>query len=157
MRNFMIENNRFYWSHLKTSSVTVRVAPKKKQKGIIFRVKNMIDLGCGRQTVMLEHVDYPKTFTKRCTSQGDVPVPFRMGSFDFVYTSAMKPAMRNVQSLLSTLYKEEKVEKIVTDVLAPGDLLVFKQEKNGTSIKMVDALRVMKEYSCHKTTANYAL
>ncbi len=153
----MIENNRYYWSHLKTSNVTVRVAPKKKQKGIIFKVKHMIDLGNGRQTVMLEHVDYPKTYLHRRDTPKDVPVPFRMGEFDFVYTSAMKPALRNVQTLLSTLYKEEKVEKIVTDVLAPGDLLVFKQEKNGMSIKMVDALRVIKQYSCHKKTANYAL
>ncbi len=153
----MIKNNRYCWSHLKTSNVTVRVTPKKKQKGIIFRVKHMIDLGNGRQTVMLEHVDYPQTYMQRSERQGNVPVPFRMGEFDFVYTAAMKPALRNIQSLLSTLYKAEKVEKIVTDVLAPGDLLVFKQEKNGMSIKMVDALRVIKEYSCHKTTANYAL
>ena len=53
----MIENNRYYWSHLKTKSVTVRVTPKKQMRGVVFRVSNMIDLGGGRQTVMLEHVD----------------------------------------------------------------------------------------------------
>ncbi|MGH1455879.1 MAG: hypothetical protein ACRBDI_03770 [Alphaproteobacteria bacterium] len=155
----MIKNNRYYWSHLKTSNVTVRVAPKPKEKqnGIIFRVKNMIDLGNGRQTVTLEHVDYPQTYFKKRENKKDIPVPFRMGTLDFIYASNLKPAVRNVQSLLSTLYKEEKVEKIVTDVLSPGDLLVFKQEKDGMSIKMVDALRVVKEYSCHRSTANYAL
>ncbi len=155
----MIKNNRYYWSHLKTSNVTVRVVPKTKsnQKGVVFRVRNMIDLGNGRQTVMLEHVDYPKTYLKRTENRKDVPVPFRMGALDFIYASNLKPAVRNVQKLISTLYKEEKVEKIVAEVLSPGDLLVFKQEKDGMSIKMVDALRVVKEYSCHRTTANYAL
>ncbi len=155
----MIKNNRYYWSHLKTSSVTVRVSqrPKTKQNGIVFRVKNMIDLGNGRQTVTLEHVDYPKTFQKRFENKKDVPIPFRMGEFDFIYASHVKPAIRNVPTLLSTVYKGEKIEQIVTDVLAPGDLLVFKQEKNGMSIKIVDVLRIVKEDSYQKTTANYAL
>lgn len=153
----MIENNRYYWSHLKTRNVTVRVAPKKKTKGIIFRVKNMVDLGQGRQTVMLEHVDYPKSYALRTDINKDVPVPFRMGNFDFVYTSRRKPAMRNVHSLLSTLYKDTQVEKIVTDVLSPGDLLVFTQDKNTTQIKMVETLRVVKENSYQKSTAEHAI
>lgn len=83
----MIENSRYYWSHLKTKTVTVRVAPRKKQRGIVFRVNNMIDLGNGRQTVMLEHVDYPKTYHKR-KCENNVAVPFRMGTLDFIYTSS---------------------------------------------------------------------
>ena len=152
----MIQGNRFYWSHLKTKNVTVRVSPQKKQKGIVFRVCNMIDLGSGRQTVMLEHVDYPKTYGLRQNDK-DVPVPFRMGSLDFVYTSGCKPAMRDVNNLLSSLYKDEQVEKIVPDVLTPGDLLVFTHEKDTMKIKLSQTLRVITDYTCKKSTANYAL
>lgn len=154
----MIKNNRFYWSHLQMSRVTVRVSPVVKEKGVVFRVKHMVDLGAGRQTVTLENIDYPDgSIYKRSEKKDPVPVPFRMGSFDFVYTSRLQPALRNVQTMLSTLYKTEKVEKITPDVLAPGDILVFKQDGNSAAIKMVDALRVVKEYSCHRSTANYAL
>ncbi len=139
----MIENNRYYWSHLKTRNVTVRVRPKKQAKGVVFRVGNMIDLGNGRQTVTLDHVD--------CTSipgrfqDKEVAVPFRMGNIDFVYTSSRKPAVHNVKNLLSTLYKDASVERIVTDVLCPGDLLVFKQENGTLKTEMVETLRVVND------------
>lgn len=140
----MIENNRYYWSHLKTKTVTVRVMPKKQPKGVIFRVGNMIDLGHGRQTVMLDHVDYPKaSAVQQCNK--DVAVPFRMGHLDFVYTSRRKPMVRNVQSLLDTLYKGSAVEKIVTDVLSPGDLLVFHQDQGNVDMERVETLRVVND------------
>lgn len=145
----MIKNNRYYWSHLKTKTVTIRVAPKKQQRGIVFRVSNMIDLGQGRQTVLLEHVDFPKTYRKRC-SDHDVAIPFRMGNLDFIYTSLQQPRVQNVHNLLSTLYKDEHVEKIVADVLSPGDLLIFKQEGKSMRIKMLEALRIVKDNSYNK-------
>ncbi len=148
----MIENNRYYWSHLKTKTVTIRVSPKKRQAGIIFRVGNMIDLGNGRQTAILEHVDYPRTYNNRSVI-ADVAIPFRMGCLDFVYTSKEKPKLQNVSNLLSTLYKGDEVEKIVADVLSPGDLLVFKQEGKSMRIKMIEALRVVKESTYNKDTA----
>ncbi|MGH1378053.1 MAG: hypothetical protein ACRBB3_04460 [Alphaproteobacteria bacterium] len=152
----MIENNRYYWSHLKTKTVTVRVAPKRKQQGIVFRVNNMIDLGGGRQTVMLEHVDFPKTYHKR-GGANDVAVPFRMGNMDFIYASPGQPKVQNVHNLLSTLYKDDEVEKIVADVLSPGDLLVFKQEGKSMKIKMIEALRIVKVNSYKKNKAEYAI
>ena len=147
----MIENNRYFWSHLKTRTVTVRVAPKKKQRGIVFQVSNMIDLGMGRQTVMLQHLDFPRSHYCYIDNGHNVAVPFRMGSLDFVYTSLDQPKVQNVHSLLSTLYKEHEVERIVADVLSPGDLLVFKQEGQSSQIKMLEALRVVKENSYKKS------
>ena len=152
----MIKNNRYYWSHLKTKTVTVRVAPRKKQSGIVFRVNNMIDLGNGRQTVMLEHVDFPQTYHRR-NGSNDVAVPFRMGNMDFIYASPGQPKLQNVHNLLSTLYKNDDVEKIVADVLSPGDLLIFKQEGKSMNIKMIEALRIVKANSYKKNTAEYAL
>ena len=153
----MIENNRYFWSHLKTNSVTVRVKPKKQVTGVVFRVGNMIDMGRGgRQTVMLEHVDYPDGFYTQSTG-GDVAIPFRMGTFDFVYTSLRKPEIRNINSLLSSLYKDGDVEKIVPDVMCPGDLLVFKQDRDSLKIKMVEALRVVEHHVSKTKMAGYAL
>lgn len=153
----MIEDNRYFWSHLKTRSVTVRVQLRKRSTGVVFRVGNMIDMGNnGRQMVMLEYVDYPqKCYARKGT--GDVAIPFRMGHLDFVYTSLRKPEIRNVNNLLSTLYKDGEIEKIVPDVLCPGDLLVFKQEKNSLKIKMVEALRVVEHHMQKTKMAGHAL
>ncbi len=152
----MIENNRYYWSHLKTKNVTVSVKPKRKEKGLIFRVSNMVDLGNGRQTVMLDHVDYPKSFSVR-SDDSEIAVPFRMGHLDFIYASGKKPSLRNVKCLITALYKKQSVEPIVMDVLAPGDLLVFKQEAGSTKIRMVETLRVVCENSYRKSDVNHAL
>ncbi len=153
----MIEDNRYFWSHLKTRSVTVRVQPKKSSTGVIFRVGNMIDIGRnGQHMVMLNHVDYPKTYNIH-QSGGDVAIPFRMGNYNFVYTSLRKPEIRNINSLLRCLYKDGEVEKIVPDVLCPGDLLVFKQERGSLKIKMVEALRVVEHHVKKMKMAGYAL
>ena len=152
----MIENNRYFWSHLKTNSVTVRVKPKKRETGVIFRVGSIIDTGKGRRVAMLEHVDYPTTY-HICNKGGDVAIPFRMGEIEFVYTSLRKPELRNIKTLLSALYKKGEVEKIVPDVICPGDLLIFMQDRGSLKIKMVEALRVVEHHLQKPKMANYAL
>ncbi len=152
----MIKNNRYYWSHLKTNSVTVSVRPKRKETGVIFRVGSMVDTGQGRQVVMLEHIDYPSSYHIR-KKGGDVAIPFRMGDMDFVYTSLRKPELRNVNTLLSALYKKGEVEKIVPDVICPGDILVFKQDKGSLKIKVVEALRVVDHHLQKPRLASYAI
>jgi len=152
----MIENNRYYWSHLKTKNVTVRVKPKEKTIGLVFRVTNMIDIGNGRQTVVLDHIDFPRTFHRRKNNE-DLAIPFKMGHLDFVYTSKGNPSVHSVQSVIETIYKESHVEKIVPEVLCPGDLLVFKQAGKSMKIKMIEALRVVKESQTKGNTAEHAL
>ncbi len=152
----MIENSRYYWSHLKTKTVTVRVAPRRQSCGLVFRISGMVDLGNGRQTVMLQHVDYPNTYHRRNVSK-DIPVPFSMGKLDFIYTSCNQPKVQNVNSLLSYIYKNDDVEKIVEEVLSPGDILVFKQDASSLKIKLVETLRIVKENTYTKTKAKHAL
>ncbi len=152
----MIKNNRYFWSHLKMGSVTISVKPKKKETGVIFRVGSMVDTGRGRQVVMLEHIDYPSQYHIR-RKGGDVAIPFRMGNMDFVYTSLRKPELRNVNTLLSALYKKGEVERIVPDVICPGDLLIFKQDKGSLKIKTVEALRVVDYHLQKPKMANYAI
>ncbi len=152
----MIEDSRYYWSHLKTKTVTVRVAQRKQNLGVVFRIGNMIDLGNKRQTVMLEHVEYPNSYHRR-NSNHNAAVPFSMGDLDFIYTSCAQPKVQDVNSLLASIYKDASVEKIVEDVLSPGDILVFKQDALSMKIKLVETLRIVKENTYIKAKEKYAL
>lgn len=139
----MIENNRFYWSVLKTRTVTVSVQPRDSVKGVVFAVNKLIDIGDGRQTVFLDHVDAPQASHRRAGANNELAIPFKMGNLDFVYISRRVPVVRDVSVLISELYKEAKVERIVPEVLSPGDLLVFRQGDDEAAIRMVDALRLV--------------
>lgn len=154
----MIENNRYYWSCLKTKNASVRVTPKPQHRGVVFRVGHVIDLGHNNRTAMLENVDYPEeSIAIKSHKVTDVAVPFRMSGVGFVYTSRQKPVFRNVKNLLSVLYKDMSVEKIVMDVLAPGDLLVFKQGEQSGQIKLADILRAVPNESYVRKPQKYAL
>ncbi len=80
-----------------------------------------------------------------------------MGHLDFIYASGKRPSLRNIKSLLSTVYKNSCVEKIVPEVLAPGDLLVFEQDEESGSLRMVNTLRVVQENSYKKSRVKNAL
>lgn len=154
----MIENNRYYWSHLKTRNVTVRVRTPERRAGAVFRVCNLIDVGNGRQTIVLQEVEPPQTEVRKILRKRErLSVPMRMGHLDFVYTSRKTPCIRNIQSLISSVYKDARLERIVTDVIAPGDLLVFHQEGEGTQIKLAEALRIVKQNEYRKNQVEYAL
>ncbi|MCL4679100.1 MAG: hypothetical protein KJ017_10985 [Alphaproteobacteria bacterium] len=142
----MIENNRFYWSVLKTRSVTVSVRPREGIRGVAFSVNKIIDIGSGRQTVFLDHLEHPDqkaASARRSGVNNELAIPFKMGNLDFVYISRRTPAIRDISVLISELYKNAKIERIVPEVLCPGDILVFRQDEQEQKIKMVDALRVM--------------
>lgn len=151
----MIENNRYFWSHLKTKNATVRVNPREEVSGLVFLVNNVVDLGAGRQTVFLDHVDYPESSPSKVKKASAVPM--RMGDLDFVYASRKTPVVRNVRNLIASVFKEVRFEKIVVDVLSPGDLIVFRQDENTRKIKIIDTLRIVKEKTYPRTQAEYAL
>lgn len=145
----MIKNNRYFWSHLKTRSVTLQVSPKaaRKQTGVLFRVGSIIDTGKGAgRKVTLEHLDYPNAQRIKNKGGKDVAVPFRMGETEFIYTSLHHAQLRNINTLLCALYKKGEVEKIVPEVISPGDILVFIQDAGSTKIKAVEALRVVEQH-----------
>ena len=141
---------------MKTKSVMVRVKPRDELSGVVFRVKSMVDVGAGRQTIVLDHVNgAPVLFDHR--RQESLCVPLRMGNLDFIYASGQSPCIQNVGMLLGALYKEARVERIVTDVLCPGDLLVFRQQKKTMKIKTVEALRIVKDVNLVLSKAGHAL
>jgi len=152
----MIEDNRYYWSHLKTRNVTVRVNATAPEQGMVFRVNNIIDIGNGRQTVVLDHVDHPETTYRRPKSKG-ISIPLKMGGLDFVYTSRQNPCIQNVRQLLSSLHKGARIEKIVPDVISPGDIMVFRPEGHGMKISIVDTLRIVKEKTYIRNRVEHAV
>ena len=142
----MIENNRFFWSILKTRSVTVSVRPRENILGVAFSVSKIIDIGNGRQTVFLDHLETPAqeaTARRRPGANNELAIPFKMGNLDFVYISRRTPAVRDIGVLISELYKDAKIERIVPEVLSPGDILVFRHDQHENKVKMVDALRII--------------
>lgn len=144
----MIEGKRYLWSHLKTKTVTVRVSQREDfGAGAIFCVSKLIDIGRGRQTVFLNYVDMPDLDDLRF-KKNELAIPFKMGNLDFVYTSRSVPKVQNVSLLLSKLCRQVKLVRIVPEVICPGDLLVFRQEKNSVKIQMAETLRVMKQEIC---------
>lgn len=152
----MIENNRYFWSHLKTKNVSVRVHPRAEATGMVFLVNNVVDLGSGRQTVFLDHVDFPQSSCIKGKKAASVPM--RMGGLDFVYASRKTPVIRNVRNVIASAYKDTRFEKIVVDVLSPGDLIVFRQDENSSKMTIAQTLRVVKENNYTKSTqAEYAL
>lgn len=152
----MIESNRYYWSHLKTKSITVRVTPRSSEQGLVFRVNNLIDVGNGKQTIILDHVDHPERVQRR-PKNPSLAIPLRMGAIDFVYTSRQNPCIQNVRQLLSLIYRGARIEKIVPEVLSPGDLIVFRQEGSSMKIKLVEVLRVVKENTYIRSRAEHAV
>ena len=155
----MIENNRFFWSHLKTRTTTVRVECRSMEPaGVIFKVGSMIDIGKGRQMAALSAVECPnrRNISLRYLNQC-VAVPFSMGVFDFLYTSRKKPVLHNVNKLLSSLYNESHIETIVPEVITPGDLLVFEYHEESSSLMINDCLRIVQQHDPKKSTVAHAL
>lgn len=151
----MIENNRYYWSHIKMHNVTVSVKPRQNSQGVVFRVMNMIDIGDGRQTVVLEALERGESRLK--CADDNFAVPFSMGNLDFVYASRQNPSLCDFRHLIASTYPEANIEEIVPEVLAPGDLLVFRQSKTDGSIKLAGAMRVVCQSNQYGKRAGYAL
>jgi hypothetical protein len=153
----MIENNRYFWSHLKTKNASVRVQPREDAAGMVFLVNNVIDLGRGRQTVFLDHVDYPEASLSSRTKKA-APVPLRMGDLDFVYASRKTPVLRNVRGVMASAFSSARFEKIIVDVLSPGDVIIFRQCENAGKIKIAETLRLIKEETYTKSNrTEYAI
>ncbi len=107
----------------------------------VFRVKNMIDLGRGRQTALLDHLSFPQepaTSMQSC----DLAIPHRSANLDFVYTSKKIAPVSNAHALIKNVHASATLEQIVPEVLAPGDYLVFKQTKRSKVAIISEAIRM---------------
>lgn len=141
----MNKDNRTLWSSLKVGRAMVRVTPKapRAKPGSIFRVKNMIDLGNGKKTAVLETVSFPEYEMQKRTGAA-LSIPKGVDNLNLVYTSAHSHAVDNVYEAMRSVFASRRLGEIVPDVVAPGDYLVFRHHKENR-VKLSHTLRLLKQ------------
>ncbi len=136
-------DNRSFWSFLKTDNVTVSVKRPHQEPCAVFRVKNLIDLGGGRQTAMVEGY-LPLELGRKSPKKSRLSMPRKIGNLDIVYTTKTITPLSHVYQVIGQILRSSQMDRIVPDVLAPGDFLVFTKKASRSSQKMsIEALRVM--------------
>ena len=134
-------DNRSFWTLLKTSNVTVSVKRQHEEPCAVFQVRSLIDLGGGRQTAMLEGY-LPDHGGRKILKKNRLAMPSKIGNLDIVYTTRTVTPVSRVYQAIGRILCSPRTDRIVPDVLAPGDFLVFmKRPRRGRKI-FVEALRV---------------
>lgn len=112
-----------------------------------FRITNMIDLGIGRQTAILDNIARGSHNTQRSSLslKKGFAIPPRLANLDFVYTSKSVGTINNARAAIERHHNGASVESIAPDVLMPGDFLVFKDVWDRSKISLSDVLRVVPE------------
>ncbi len=138
-------DNRFLWSSIKVPGAMVRVTRREKETpGTVFRIKNMIDLGNGRKTAILENVSFPE-YSLQKERRAKLAIPKEVANLGLVCTSRDVCAVPNVYSAIKKAYAYARLGQIVTDVVAPGDFLVFRQDAGNSGAKLSHALRLVPQ------------
>lgn len=148
--------NRVHWTHLKMPGVTVSVTPRPDPRAAVFQVRSVIDDGAGRHTVVLCDPEFLILETEYLMEPQRV-VPPKLGDMNLVYTGRFAMHIPNLHKALADFYKNAKVERIVPDVLEPGDFIVFRRGRRGEMIQMVETLRVMTEKKRKRYQTPYAV
>lgn len=141
----MNKDNRILWSYLKVGRASVRVTPQapRAKPGSVFRVKNMIDLGNGKKTAVLETVSFPEYEMQKRTGAA-LSIPKGVDNLNLVCTSPGNYAVSNVYEAMRSAFSSRRLGEIVPDVVAPGDFLVFRHHKEN-HVKLSHALRLLKQ------------
>ena len=122
----------------------------------LFRVTNMIDLGFGRQTAVLDNIKTP-AHSPFSVPKKELEIPRKLASLDFVYTSKKVGAVSNAVEILRARHGETRIESIVPEVLAPGDFLVFRNLRQTSKVIFSEALRLVPEFTGRKIKVRHAL
>ncbi len=109
-----------------------------------FKVMNMVDLGFGRRTLVLDKVTHKAT-NPQFIANKDIDIPTRLGCLDVVCTTKGLSVFSNARNSLDKLGGHCKLEKIIPEVLAPGDYVVFKDERRAPRAKFSEALRMIPQ------------
>ncbi len=132
-------DNRSFWSFLKTKNVTVRVRPVHEEPCAVFRVLNLIDLGGGRQTAVLQGY-LPEENTRHVSKKASLAMPRKIGNLDIVYTTRKITPVSHIYKVIAQVLDRCCMDRIVPEVLAPGDFLVFIKRPRKGGMK-IEALR----------------
>ncbi len=106
----------------------------------IFQVKQRIDYGAARRTLVLDNVRPP---SMPAVSARLIDIPNRLNSQELVWAHKEVSWMPNERAgnVLNT--PSRRLEKIVPDVLVPGDFVVFKEIWNKSCAVFEQALRLV--------------
>ena len=124
----------------------------------VFRVTNMIDLGFGRQTAILDTVAAPSqnglSFMKK-----DLAIPRKLASLNFVYTSKKVGVVSNAYDAIREKHgnANANIASIAPDVISPGDFLVFRDVRTSPKAIFSEALRLVPDFAKRKTRITHAL
>lgn len=110
----------------------------------VFRITNMIDLGFGRQTAILDNIA-KSADNAVINPKKNLAIPRKLANLDFVYTSKRLSAVSNARAAIKQSHGYRKIETITPDVIAPGDFLVFKDVWDKSKAVLSEALRTVPE------------
>jgi hypothetical protein len=137
-------------------SVTL-IEPAQREKNAekaqaVFKIRNMIDWGFGRQTAVLDNLAGAGRAGLSFTA-GDFSIPDRKERIDFVYTGRKPGAVPNARTAIAQKYKNLALEPIAPDVLVPGDFLVFREIWHSSKAVFSEALRLIPDRKMKKPNA----
>jgi hypothetical protein len=139
---------RILWSHLKTPGVTVSVQRAPAPQVYLYKVVNMVDMGRAGRTAIMHPFDTNDGFEaipmdKESHKKTRLSVPHRVGNLQFLYASKERARIMDMNYVMNCAFSGAALEKIVLDVLSPGDLLAVRPKKGGEGIQSLDALRIV--------------
>jgi hypothetical protein len=123
------------------NAISLLGAAASQTQEAIFRVKNMVDIGGMRRTMVLDRAA-DKSAGELHVTPKDFGVPKQLADLNIVCASKKISIFKNARKAVQGLFAAKQFHKIVPDVLAPGDYLVFKSAQNQTHAVFSEALRV---------------
>lgn len=109
--------------------------PQNMLDEAIFRVKNMVDTGKGRRTMILDQ-------GAPGAKEGDFTLPSQLRGLDIVSASKKVSIFKNARQAVQRILKVKSLDHIVPEVLTPGDYVVFKSGTNVSRPVFAEALRL---------------
>jgi hypothetical protein len=107
---------------------------------LMMRVKNMIDFGGPRRTLVLEALNPP--YNLATVPASSLNMPRQIKTLDTMYTSKIFTAVPDACFALMSK-GVNKIADINTDVVSPGDVMVFKKQPYAPEIQFSKAIRLI--------------
>lgn len=105
-----------------------------------FRVKNVIDVGRGQRTLVLDGVT---DFSRPSRPAVDLSMPHKIGSDNLVYACRGISLFSSAENVIQRINPAAKVEAISHDVLSSGDFLTVRGVIEGSKQVMTNAMRLV--------------
>lgn len=116
-----------------------RVCQKRTEQAV-FRIQNLIDFGYGRQTAILDNISFPESHSDG--RENGLAIPRKIANLECVYAGRKITGVRNAHEAIKSVHARGNLEAISTDVLAPGDFIVFEQPHDRLKASFSEALRL---------------